>query len=467
MYLLYSAMLALAAVVTFPYFLVRSLRQGKYLGSLRARLGGVPETARSSGDAMWLHAVSVGELLACQGLVAGLRERFPQRPLLVSTTTETGFRTAQQRRRSGQLKADAVFFCPFDFGFAVRRVLKQVRPALLLVAETEFWPNLFRAASRAGVRLAVVNARVSDRSFPRYRLFRFFFQDVLNRASLLLAQSEEDARRLRQLGADPARVRVAGNVKYDQRAVAPLPGWLDRQVMRWVGGSPAGALVAGSTAAGEEEFVLAAFERLRRHRPSLRLILAPRRPERFEEVARMASARGLRLIRRSELSGEGGQSPAATDAATAAEIDPDVAVLLLDTVGELSAFYRYATVAFVGGSLAPHGGQNILEPAQFARPVVVGPYMHNFRDMARTFREAGALRQVASGEELAGVLDALFRDPGAAAAMGEAARRLLDANRGATERVVEAVAELLPEPSLAHAGRNGPHPAPISTRQSV
>ena len=446
MYLLYSFFLALAALVTFPYFLVQGLRYGKYLGSLRARLGWVPEAAHSphsQGDALWLHAVSVGELLACQSLLARLRQRFPQRPLLVSTTTETGFRTAQQRLETGALEADAIFYCPFDFRFAVRRVLRRVRPALLVVAETEFWPNVFREASRGGARVVVVNARISDRSFPRYRLFRFFVQNVLNQATLLLAQSEVDAERLRQLGADPSRVRVAGNLKFDLEPAAPLPQWLDRQIHSW---TAPGALVAGSTAAGEEEIVLAAFQRLREQRPSLRLLLAPRRPERFEEVAELIAARGFRLARRSRLTSASAAEPDAG-------IDPEAAVLLLDSVGELGSVYRYATVAFVGGSLVPHGGQNILEAAQFARPVVVGPNMQNFRDIARTFRAAGALRQVASGAELLTALQELLDDSVAAAAMGQAGRRLLEANRGATERVLEAVAALLPAPAEVASGQ--------------
>ena len=447
MYLLYSFLLALAALVTFPYFLVQGLRHGKYLGSLRARLGWVPETARTPRDALWLHAVSVGEVLACQSLLAGLRQRFPQRALLVSTTTETGFRTAQQRLETGALEADSIFYCPFDFRFSVRRVLRRVRPALLLVAETEFWPNLFREASRGGARVVVVNARISDRSFPGYRLFRLFVQNVLNQATLLLAQSEVDAERLRRLGADPSRVRVAGNLKFDREAAASLPHWLDRQLSRW---TAPGALVAGSTAAGEEEIVLAAFQRLREQRPALRLLLAPRRPERFEEVAELIAARGFRLARRSRLTSAPAAEP---DAEPGADIDPEAAVLLLDSVGELGAVYRYATVAFVGGSLVPHGGQNILEAAQFARPVVVGPYMQNFRDMTHAFRVAGALRQVASGAELFAALAQLFDDPIAAAAMGQAGRRLLEANRGATERVLEAVAALLPAPAEVASGR--------------
>ena len=447
MCLLYSFLLALAALVMFPYFLVQGLRHGKYLGSLRARLGWVPETARTPGDALWLHAVSVGEVLACQSLLAGLRRRFPQRPLLVSTTTETGFRTAQQRRETGALEADGIFYCPFDFRFSVRRVLRRVRPAVLLVAETEFWPNLFREASRGGARVVVVNARISDHSFPGYRLFRLFVRKVLNQATLLLAQSEVDAERLRRLGADPLRVRVAGNLKFDREAAAPLPHWLDRQLSRW---TAPGALVAGSTAAGEEEIVLAAFQRLREQRPALRLLLAPRRPERFEEVAELIAARGFRLARRSRLTSAPAAEP---DAESDAEIDPEAAVLLLDSVGELGAAYRYATVAFVGGSLVPHGGQNILEAAQFACPVVVGPYMQNFRDITHAFRAAGALRQVASGAELFPAIEQLFDDPVAAAAMGQAGRRLLEANRGATERVLEAVAALLPAPAEVAAGR--------------
>ena len=457
MYLLYSFLLALTALVTFPYFLVQGLRHGKYLGSFRERLGRAPERAHSphsphrQGDALWLHAVSVGELLACQSLVAGLKQRFPQRPLLVSTTTETGFRTAQQRFETGALKTDAIFYCPFDFRFSVRRVLRRVRPALLLVAETEFWPNLFREASQGGVQVVVVNARISDRSFPRYRLFRGFVGKVLNQATLLLAQSEVDAERLRQLGADPVRVRVAGNLKFDREAAAPLPDWLDRQLSRW---TATGALVAGSTAAGEEELLLTGFERLREHRPSLRLLLAPRRPERFEEVAELVAARGFRLARRSQLTAPPDvEIDAEPDAKIDAEIDPEADVLLLDSMGELSAVYRYATVAFVGGSLVPHGGQNVLEAAQFARPVVVGPYMQNFRDIAHAFGAAGALRQVGSGGELFAALEQLFDDPAAAAAMGHAGRRLLEANRGATERVLEAVAALLPAPAEVASGQ--------------
>lgn len=431
MFPVYSALLALAAVFAAPWLLVRGVRRGKYLHSFRARMGHVPEAVRSAAARgnrpIWLHAVSVGELLACQKLVTAIRERFADRPLVISTTTLTGFQTAEERMGSNPERPVAVFYCPFDFVFAVRRVLRSVRPAMLIIAETEFWPNLFGETERAGVPIAVVNARVSDRSFPRYRRLRFFFRRVLDCASVLLAQSQEDARRLVEIGAPAAKVSVAGNLKYDTPPPRSLPEWLDAQLRRWSAG---GVLLAGSTAAGEDDQLLVAFAHLRLSLPSSRLIVAPRRPERFDEVFQMATSAGFRVARRSHL-------------APGVEIAPRTDVLLLDTIGELGAFYRFATVAFVGGSLVPHGGQNILEPAQFARPIVVGPHMHNFREMTRDFLRAGAIRQVHSGAELADVLERLFRQPEETAAMGNAAWRLLDANRGATARVVEALAGLL------------------------
>ena len=443
MYIIYSTLLALAAMAALPYFIVQGLRHGKYLGTVRARLGKLSAGARGRQGCMWLHAVSVGELLACQPLVAALRLRFPGRPLLVSTITETGYLTAIERIGKGVLAADAAFYCPFDFAFAVRRVLQQLRPAVLIVAETEFWPNLFREAHRAGVPVAVVNARVSDRSFPRYRLFRFFFRNVLNRARVLLPQSEEDARRLRAMGAEPARVRCAGNLKYDTRGPLPLAPWLEREIGRWV--AP-GALLAGSTAAGEEQFVLDAFRRARELRPRLRLIIAPRRPERFEEVARTCVATGYSVERRSELR-PGRPIADRTD------------VLVIDTVGELAAFYAHATIAFVGGSLVPHGGQNVLEAAHFARPIIVGPFVHNFRDIVADFRRAGALRQVNEGDDLPSAVVQILGDMAGARRMGEAARAMLESNRGATERVVAELAKLLPPETVAGVPAAGRAPA--------
>ena len=432
MYLLYSAALAVVAALTFPYFLFQGLRRGKYLRSFTARWGKLPrEIADLGPGCVWLHAVSVGEVLACPGLVAELRERLPGRKVLVSTTTETGMQAARQR-----LAADGVFYCPFDFAFAVRRVLGRLKPALVVVAETELWPNLFREARASGARLAVVNARISDRSFPRYKALRFFFRRVLDCADLLLAQSAEDARRLGEMGAAANRVRVMGTLKYDLGEPAPLPPWLAAELEPW---AAPGVLLAGSTAEGEEKPVLQAFARLRLRRPSLRLMVAPRRPERFEPLAEMVRASGFQMQRRSQLVEE--------NAALSAD------VLLVDTVGELAALYRYASVAFVGGSLVPHGGQNPLEPAWFARPIVVGPSMSNFREITAAFLAAGALRQVKSTEDLPAVLEELFADPVAARRMGERARALVETNRGSTARTAEALCRLLEAPTSVPASQ--------------
>jgi 3-deoxy-D-manno-octulosonic-acid transferase len=425
MYLLYSAALAIAAALSLPYFLVQGLRHGKYLDTFLLRWGRLPrdltgtDLANSEG-AIWLHAVSVGEVLACPRLVAELRARLPGRRLVVSTTTATGQEAARKR-----LAADGFFYCPFDFAFAVRRVLAGIRPALLVVAETELWPNLLREARAAGAKVAIVNARISDRSFPRYRASRFFFRHVLGDASLLLTQSQEDARRLQEMGARAESVRVSGSLKYDQVAPAALPEWLSAALTSWTAD---GALLAGSTAEGEEEHVLKAWAGLRVRRPNLRLILAPRRPERFDLVAGLLRARGLAPARRTALTPGG---PIAGD------------VLLVDTIGELAAMYRYAEVAFVGGSLVEHGGQNPLEAAWFAKPAVVGPSMSNFREITATMLAHKAIRQIRSADELPGAMEALLLDREGARAMGQRARDILEANRGATSRTVEALVELL------------------------
>ncbi len=426
MYLLYSAALAAAAALTFPYFAIQGLRHGKYWRSFRARWGGVaPAGAADAGEAaspgeaaggtgaIWLHAVSVGEVLACPRLVNELRARMPGRRILVSTTTETGLETARRR-----LAADGFFYCPYDFAFTVRRVLKRVRPAMLVVAETELWPNLFREARKSGARVALVNARVSDRSFPRYRMARALFRQVLADADLLLAQSSEDARRLTEIGG--ANVQVSTPLKYDQVEPAALPAWLHSELERW---SAPGVLVAGSTAAGEEEHLLRAWKG--------RMILAPRRPERFDAVSAMAPTQRLSALR------EG------------AQITSDI--LLLDTVGELASIYRYAKVTFVGGSLVDHGGQNPLEPAWFGKPIVVGPSMTNFRDITAKLLAADAIRQVRSASELPAALQETSRD----SAMGERARAVLDANRGSAAFTADALARLLASGDAVGAAARG------------
>ncbi|HEY3120493.1 MAG TPA: glycosyltransferase N-terminal domain-containing protein, partial [Vicinamibacteria bacterium] len=337
-FLLYNIALSAAFVAAAPFYLWKGRRTGKYLRTFRERLGRLPPLNRGGERSIWVHAVSVGEVLAVRGLVESLRRRFPGRRVFLSTTTVTGNTVARQ-----SVATDGLFFAPFDWPGPVRRALEAVDPALLVLVETELWPNLIHEARRRGTRIALVNGRISPRSFPRYRRLRALLREVLEEVDLFLMQGEAHARRVREMGAPADRVRVLGNLKYD----APPAG----------SGGEAGGLiaaeagrpvwVAGSTARGEETLVLEAFRRARERVPSLRLVLAPRHPERFEEAAALVAAAGFHGARRSRL-GAGGWR----------EGD----VLLLDTLGELAAAYAGATVVFVGGSLVAAGGHNVLEP---------------------------------------------------------------------------------------------------------
>jgi len=422
MYLLYSALLGLAVVLTAPWWLVRMLAQGKYRAGLGERLGRVPARLGPARGCIWVHAVSVGEVLAVSGLVAGLRTRFQDRRVLVSTTTETGQKLA--RERFGE---ESVFYYPVDFGFAIRPYLRALRPSLIVLAESEFWPNFLRLARSGGARSAVVNARVSDRSLPRYLRLRALWRRVLLDLDVFLAQSEEDARRLVAIGAPEARVRVGGNLKFDVQPPEALPvGEMMRRIL-----APATAvIVCGSTAEGEEPVTLQAFSAVLQKHPLAMLILAPRRPERFEAVASLLTASGLKFWRRSQLAGT--ESPSG-------------GVLLLDSIGELAALYSLASLAFVGGSLVAHGGHNILEPAQFGVATLVGPHTENFRDIIGIFERAGAVK-VVTPETFTGELLRLLDDAAAHQELGRRAAEVVRQQRGATERTLDELEKLLAIP---------------------
>lgn len=429
MYLLYSVLTAAGMILLLPYWIVQGLRHSKYWSSIWQRLGFFPPSLTALGQrgnrAIWIHAVSVGEVLAALPLAQQLKERFPKQRLVFSTTTATGQRIAQERAAC----ADAIFYFPLDWAGPVRRALRAVRPALVVVMETEIWPNFLREMRRANVPVAFVNGRISDRSFRRYRWLDGFLARVLQDADLFLMQSEEDARRLRELGAPEERVQVTGNLKYDLDPPASnvLADWLEEQLRsqeRWP------VLVAGSIAADEEESVLAAYDIVQRRWRRALLVLAPRKPERFDAAARIASERGWRVVRRSALRFD-------------APLDEAADVLLLDTVGELAALYRLGDAVFVGGSLVPVGGHNLLEPAWFARSPVFGPYMDNFREMSAEFLSAGAGAEVRSGEELGKLWCGLIENTERARRMGHAARALVEHNRGATKRSFETIAAIL------------------------
>jgi 3-deoxy-D-manno-octulosonic-acid transferase len=453
MYSLYSALLVLLLLLTLPWWLVQMLRLGKYRAGLGERLGRVPSRLRldanpaAAAGVAWIHAVSVGEVLAVAPLVAELRARGYR--VVVSTTTHTGQRLARER-----FGAAHVFYFPLDLGLCIRPYLRALHPRLVILAETEFWPNFLRLARASGAHLAVVNARISDRSYPRYRRWRPLLRAALEPVELFLAQSAGDAARLCEIGATAARVEVAGNLKFDAAepvesdAVTRLGGRL-----RSAGGP---VVVAGSTVEGEEEFVLRAFCSVTEEHPAAVLVLAPRHRERFEAVAQLLDASGLRWLRRSEFNPETDDAPVArmcppsanvgtsnapgTDALTGRGLRS--AVLLLDSLGELAAVYRYADLAFVGGSLVSRGGHNILEPAFFARPILTGPHMENFRDIVSCFERGHAVVRC-EAENLGTTFLWLLRDSAEREAMGRRAQQVLAAERGATARSVERLMRLV------------------------
>lgn len=429
MYGLYTALATLGFLAASPYFLWRAIRHGKYLGSLGQRFGFLPISVNIDREpSIWIHAVSVGEVLTTRALVDDLRARHPGLRVFLSTTTLTG----QQVARTRLSEADGIFYFPFDLPWVVNRLLDILQPRLFVMMETEIWPNLLRACRRRGVRTVLVNGRISSRSYPRYRLLRPFFRRVLGDIDRCCMQSDESARRIVALGADPSRVVVTGSLKFDSLDWPP-PGshaqGRDRVLRYFRVPDDRLVLVAASTLRGEDRAVLAAFHRLRADRAGALLILAPRHPERFAEVEALARGEGFRVVRRTDLR---------------VDAEPRADVVVLDTIGELARLFQVATLVFVGGSLVDAGGHNILEPAVFGKPIVFGPHMENFSEIAETFLAHAAAVQVTSADELGRVLADLAADPVRRASLGAAARALVEANRGAGARTLSAIDELLP-----------------------
>ncbi len=430
MYSLYSVLVLAIAVIASPWFIYQALRYKKYVGSLGQRMGYLPVSFNMDADeSIWIHAVSVGEVLTARPLISDLKRRYPNLRMFLSTTTMAG----QQLARRNVQDVDAVFYFPFDFGFVVRRTLDLVRPRLFIMMETEIWPNLLRECRARGIKTAVVNGRLSARSFPRYRLVRGFMRRVLDHVDRVLVQSEESARRFIDLGADPARVVVTGSLKFDSLDLSPnaLQARARDRVLRYFR-VPASrpVIVAGSTMKGEETAVLRAFRRVRAAAPNTLLVLAPRNPERFAEVEQLVRSEGWKTVKRSDL---------------AIDTEPRVDVVVLDTIGELATVYQVGTVVFVGGSLVATGGHNVLEPAVFGKPIVFGPHMDNFAEIADAFVTNGAGVQLAAETQLDEALLSLMSDPVRRARLGAAARALVEANRGAKEKSVTVLADLLPQ----------------------
>jgi len=429
MYLLYSFLTLVVFVLVSPYFLYQAIRHNKYIGSLGQRLGYLPVSLNVDGEeSIWIHAVSVGEALTARALAADLKERYPRLRLYLSTTTIAGQHVA---RRSLQ-HVDAVFYFPFDWAFIVKRTLNIVRPRVFVMMETEIWPNLLRLCRARGVKTVLINGRISSRSYPRYRIIRPFFRRVLADIDRFCMQSDESARRIIELGADASKVTVTGSLKFDSLELPAVVshGKPRARVLRFFRLSPNRlVLVAGSTVKGEEPAVLKAFARLKGASPSAMVILAPRQPERFGEVERLARDAGFVTARRSDLP---------------IDTEPRADVVVLDTIGELAQLYQVATVVFVGGSLVDHGGHNILEPAVFGKPIMFGPHMQNFKEIAAAFLSNDAAIQVQTERELNAALLALVTDPVRRARLGAAARALVEANRGAKEKSLTVIEDVFP-----------------------
>ncbi len=417
MYILYNLLLIMATVLLFPVILFKLITVPKYRGGMTQKLGrlrkGVLKVIKGSRP-IWVHAVSVGEVMAAHPLIRELKKKYPHRKLILSTVTVTGNYTARRRVP----EADAVFYFPFDFPCIVRRVIQGINPQIVLVAETELWPNFFRELKRAGIPSAVINGRISPNSHRNYRKFNKFFSQVFDNVTLFCMQSEADALRIKDIGADPEKVMVTGNLKFDQKlpvnTSAPVSIASGKKV-----------ITAGSTHRGEEAALLDVFKQLRQKYPNLLLIIAPRHPERFDEVEGLINKSGYDCQRRTKLHG------------------PVKDVLLLDTIGELRSFYSLCDIAFIGGSLVKVGGHNLLEPAAMKKPVIFSRYMFNFKEISEALLSAGGGFMVKDKKELYVQMDNLLSDTDLARSVGERAFSVIEMNSGAARKTIDAVGRLI------------------------
>ncbi len=432
MYFLYSLLLTLGVVALLPRFVVDAFRHGKYVQGLRERLGRVPAVETNGRPVIWLHCVSVGEAQAARPLARAILEKFPSHALVVSTTTLTGQRIARDVFRD---ETTAVFYFPFDWAWTARRSLRAVNPAIILIMETELWPNFLHECRKRSVPVAIVNGRLSERSYRRYRVVRRFVKRIVNQLELALMQTEHDAERMRGLGLATERVFVSGNVKFDAPDDAGEQVLTEELRERFHFNDERPLFVAASTHSPEERIIIEAFTKLRSTpgHEQVRLLIAPRHPERFPEVAALLESSGFVWARRSDARSE---RDSACDA------------ILLDSIGELRAVYPLARLVFVGGSLAQTGGHNILEPAMVGACTLTGAHTFNFTAIVRAFLEADALVQLPPISEsdapsaLAKTLTELLTNDERRRAIGEKARMVLEQNRGATARTIELLAPL-------------------------
>src|SRR5262245_41428973 len=422
-----------------PRFAIDALRSGKYVTGLGQRLGKLPKLPVSERPLIWLHCVSVGETEAARPLVQALREHFPSYRLAISTTTVTGQQVAQRAFASD---AVTIFYFPIDWAWTVRRVLRTLQPSVVLIMETELWPHLLRGCRQRSIPTALVNGRISPKSLHRYRKIRTFMNRVLNDLTMAMMQSDQDVSRILELGMPAQRTVRSGNLKFDGAKVGGSDETTSKLRSRFGLNEKASVIVAASTHAPEEQIVIDAFKLLpqNHNRTPLRLLIAPRHPERFGEVAEIIRSSGLTWARRS---------------ADPAPADASCEVVLLDSIGELRSVFPIATIAFIGGSITPHGGHNVLEPAAAGVCVITGPHTHNFAAIMDTFLAEKALVQlpVVAGSEapsqLARTFDELLQDDSRRQEIGQRAMTVCARHRGAAERTIQLLDNLLSSPSSA------------------
>lgn len=429
MYLLYSILLTFGFLILLPRFLFDALRHGKYVAGFWQRMGDLPLVKPNGYPVIWLHCVSVGETQAARPLVESLRRHLPHHQLVVSTITATGQTLARDLFK--ELAVEVVYF-PFDWGFTANRALKRINPSLVLLMETELWPGFLRKCKQSKIPVAVVNGRISERSFRRYRLIRPFISKVLQSLDRAVMQSERDADRIQALGLPAEKTFISGSLKFDAGAWPGMQS-LTRELVETFASADRPLLLAASTHAPEERILLQAFKILRQTAaPSLRMLIAPRHPERFGEVATLMAASGHTWSRR-----------------TTPGHHHDEDLLLLDTIGELVAAFPLASVVFVGGSISRKGGHNVLEPAAAGSCIITGAHTNNFKTIVDTFSAADALVQLPplseteAAPELANTIAALLGDAARRQRLGEAAQQLIKENAGATEKTVSLVLPLL------------------------
>lgn len=427
MRLLYDIFFVVFSIFYLPYFLIK----WKYHKGFLQRFGIFDKDAFSHlarTRPVWLHAVSVGEMKTAEVLINKMRTLFPSKRFVMSNITQTGHKVATSVAKDD----DAVIYLPMDLSFVVKKLVKLINPSLFIMIETEIWPNLVTELSSRNIPIVLINGRISPKSFRNYRLIRPIISNILRKITLFCMRTESDAERIKELGAPSGKIHVSGNMKFDSILIKDekeIGEWsVIKNRSRWLSASSR-LIIAGSTHRGEDKRILKSYSILKKDYPDLTLLIAPRHIDRVNEVTALIEQSKFKAIRISEV-----EKRCADTAGEAIYAYENEAVFLLDSIGRLSALYKLATVVFIGGSLIPHGGHNFIEPAAHAKPVITGPYVHNFKDMCELFLNNDAIEVVHSDDELVGSLKTLLSDENRRSAMGERAKKLVFNNIGSTDR---------------------------------